>query len=449
MNINGMKMSRSFFICLLMLTAVIDVAAQGPTFIRDVMSIIHAKCAPCHRPNEAAPFSLITYEDVAKRASFIKEVVQSGYMPPWRPDNHYMAYDNDRSLTQKEKETIIQWVTNKAPKGDGKEPEAKIKQLQQGVTAFSRKPDLTLNTLDAYKLPGDNYERFVVYRIPFELPDSANVEAVEFTSNNKKLVHHVNYSIHEVPAGIDIRSGPNMINLSEEDRNMYNAYLPLKKSITYYGGWIPGASAETYPKGFGWVMPKRGVILLTVHYAPSAKEEVSISGVNLFFTKAPIERRVKVISFGSGGIGADQISPPLMIMPNTVKTFTLKLTNPGEDFSAMYVWPHMHLLGKTFKAYGVSPAGDTIRLTHIPQWDFRWQEIYRFKKLVRIPKGTRLYIEGTYDNTANNPFNPNSPPRIIYSTGDMNSTNEMLTLMMVFLPYKEGDENIVLEDRIK
>lgn len=444
-----MMTKQRFLYVFLMLVAGSFVHAQKVTFLNDVMPIIHTKCAPCHRPSEAAPFSLITYEDVAKRASFIKDVVQSGYMPPWRPDKHYVEYANDRSLTQKEKETIIEWVNNKAPKGDGKEPDAKIKQLQQGLTGYSRKPDLTLNTLDSYKLPGDNYERFVVYRIPFELPDSANVEAIEFTSNNKKLVHHVNYSIHEVPAGIDIKSGPDMINLSEDDRAKYDAYLPFKKTIAYYGGWIPGASAETYPKGFGWVMPKRGVILLTVHYAPSAKEEVSISGVNLFFTSKPITRKVKVISFGSAGIGEEQIFPPLMIMPNAVKTFSLKLTNPGEDFSVMYVWPHMHLLGKTFTAFGVTPTGDTIRLSHIPQWDFRWQEIYRFKKLVRIPKGTKLHIIGTYDNTANNPFNPNKPPRMVYSTDDMNSNSEMMTLMMVFLPYKEGDEDIILEEAKK
>ncbi|MDQ3279725.1 MAG: cytochrome c, partial [Bacteroidota bacterium] len=93
-------------------------------------------------------------------------------------------------------------------------------------------------------------------------------------------------------------------------------------------------------------------------------------------------------------------------------------------------------------AYGIAPSGDTIRLTHIPQWDFRWQENYRFKHLVRIPRGTRLYIEGTYDNTANNPFNPNNPPRLVMSSGDMRATDEMLTLMMIFLPYKEGDENL-------
>jgi hypothetical protein len=444
MNFDCMKRISLILTCALLL-CVQNTLAQKPTFIKDIAPIIHKNCTPCHQPNEAAPFSLITYEDVAKRASFIKEVVESGFMPPWKPDNHYVSYSNDRSLSEKEKSLIIQWVNEKAPKGKGKVPEVNLDQLSQRPNATGRKPDVTLKALDTYKLPGDNFERFIVYRIPFNLPDSANVEAIEFTSNNKKIIHHANFAIHEVPQGIDINSGPNMINLTEDDRTKYDAYLPFKKTITYYGGWIPGSSGESYPKGFGWVMPKRGVILLTIHYAPSAKEEESISGVNLYFTKTPVERKVKVISFGSGGIGEEQISPPLMLFPNTVKKFTLKLSNPGEDFSAMYVWPHMHYLGKSFLAYGVTPFGDTIRLANIPQWDFRWQEIYKFKNLVRIPRGTRLHIEGVYDNTANNPFNPSKPPRLVMSSGDMNSTSEMLTLMMVFLPYREGDENISLQ----
>lgn len=105
----------------------------------------------------------------------------------------------------------------------------------------------------------------------------------------------------------------------------------------------------------------------------------------------------------------------------------------------------MHLLGKEFKAYAISPKGDTIKLVHIPDWDFRWQEIYRFKQLVRIPQGSRLYIKGTYDNTANNPFNPFKPPQMIFSSGNMETTNEMMTMMMVFLPYRKGDEELVID----
>jgi hypothetical protein len=416
---------------------------QELTYMKDIAPIIRNKCTPCHKPGEAAPFSLVTYEDVAKRGSFIKDVVQKGYMPPWKADNHYVSYANDRSLTTAEKNRIVKWVNAKMPKGNAPSQQNAIAPLIEG-TSYSRQPDLVLKASSAYTLPGDNYERFLVYKIPFELPDSANVEAVEFFCDNKKVIHHVNYAVHEVAPGIDINSGPAFINLTEDDRTKYDAYIPFKKTITYYGGWIPGASYESYPKGIGWVMPRRGVVLLTVHYAPSAKEEVSISGVNLFFSKTPVDRRIKVISFGSGGIGEEQIRPPLLIPPNVVRTYSLDIRNPSEDFSAMYVWPHMHYIGKSFLAYGLTPFGDTIRLSSIPQWDFRWQEIYKFKNLVRIPKGTTVHIEGTFDNTASNPFNPNSPPQFVFSSGDMRSKDEMLTLLLVFLPYREGDEKVSL-----
>ncbi|MNY04696.1 hypothetical protein D3C86_1373880 [compost metagenome] len=153
-----------------------------------------------------------------------------------------------------------------------------------------------------------------------------------------------------------------------------------------------------------------------------------------------------MISLGSGGIGEKSIEPYFMIPADSVRKFNLKITTP-EDQSLLYVWPHMHLLGKDFKAYAISPQGDTIKLVSIPSWDFRWQEIYRFKKLVRIPKGSVLTIEGTYDNRKENPNNPNNPPKMVFSAKDMKSTDEMMTLVMVFLPFKEGDEALFLEDK--
>lgn len=436
---------RSIFFFIFLIFAIHISIAQPLTYVKDVAPIIHAKCTPCHRPNEAAPFSLISYEDVAKRATFIKEVITTGYMPPWRSDNHYVSYSNDRSLTEKEKSTIISWIDQNVPRGTGEPKGIEVTTKVSGKTGYHRSPDATITMSKAFILPGDNAERFLMYRIPFELKDSMNVEAIEFYSSNKRIIHHVNYSVHAVPDAVPLNSGPDMINLTEGDPMLVDQWKPLKKTIEYYGGWIPGASYENYPKGMGWVMPKRGVIILTLHLAPAAKDEELVAGVNLFYTANKIQRKVKVISFGSGGIGEKQISPPLTLYPNRIQTFDLKLMNPSEDFSVMYVWPHMHLLGKSFKAFAITPQGDTVRLAHIPNWDFRWQEIYRFKKLQHIPKGSKLFIQGIYDNTVNNPFNPNKPPRLVMSSGNMETTNEMLTMLMVFLPYQPGDENLVVD----
>jgi hypothetical protein len=420
-------------------------SAQQITYYKDIEPIIHTNCAPCHRPDKAAPFSLLTYDDVAKRVSFIKDVVQSRYMPPWRADNKYVHFVNDRSLPQKDIDLIVKWIDDKAPAG--KKPANDTFENENLLTTYNRKPDLVLKMKDSFLVKGDNLERFIVYKIPFELQDSASVEAIEFYSNNEKLVHHANYEVHDIPdTSVNLYNTVDFINLTEDDRSKFVQYEPYRKSITYYGGWIPGSSYETFPGDIGWVMPKRGVILLTVHYAPQSKDAESLCGVNLFFKKTPVKRRVKIISFGSGGIGEQEISPsPFYIPANKMKTFTLDVTNPGEDFSVMDVWPHMHYIGKEFTAYVTTQTGDTIHLVHIPNWDFRWQEIYRFQHLIRIPKGSTLHIIGTYDNTADNPSNPFSPPRTIWSFGDMRSTDEMMTLMMVFLPYEKGDEDISLQ----
>jgi len=440
-----MKINSLLLTCLLFVVCRIPLAAQELTWYKDIQPIFMKNCAPCHQPGEAGPFSLLSYQDVAKRASFIKDVVQSRYMPPWKADNSYVHFANDRSLAQGDIDKIIKWVDNKTPAGKQEGSNSAAKSPVMG-TSYHRAPDLVLQMPDSFMVPGGNIEQFVIFKLPFELADSFNIEAIEFTANNKKLVHHVNYAIHPVPdPAIDLKNSVSLINLNQDDRRKFDQYQPYRKTITYYGGWIPGASYESYPQDFGWVLPKRGVILMTVHFSPIPEQESFKGGVNLFFKKTKVKRPVKVVSFGSGGIGERQIEPIFYIKANEKQKFTLEVTNPNEDQSLLYVWPHMHLLGKEFKAYALSPTGDTTRLVHISDWDFRWQEIYRFRKPVRISKGSVIKLECTYDNTSDNPFNPNSPPKTIFSRGDMKSTDEMMTLMMIFVPYKPGDENISLE----
>jgi len=440
-----MANSKKFLLSTVLILCILSrVYAQKVTYHNQVALIIKNKCVSCHRPGEAAPFSLITYEDVAKRGKFIKQVVKSGYMPPWKPDNSYRTFHNERTLSALEKETIIKWIDNKMPEGRLKdEVPAKMVTYIKG-TLYHRKPDTVLKVSKPYLIGGDNQERFLVFKVPFSFAAARNVEAVEFISSNKKVIHHANFAIHPVADGIDINQGADYVDLSGTDRSQYDQYLPFKTSMDYYGGWIPGTSYESYPKDFGWVMPKRGVMLITIHYAPSGKEEEEMSGINLFFTDTPIKRKVEVVGLGSAGVGEGSIEPYFMIPPDTTKAFSLKILTP-KDQSLLYVWPHMHLLGKTFKSYAVTPQGDTIKLVSIPSWDFKWQEIYRFKKLVKIPKGSVLTIEALYDNTKDNPNNPTSPPRMVFSANDMKTTDEMMTMLMVFLNYQDGDENLELD----
>jgi hypothetical protein len=439
----------------------------------DVKEILISKCAVCHRPGEAAPFALLTYEDVAKRASFIKKVISSNYMPPWRADTHYREFANDRRLTDSEKGLLLRWIDAGVPKGaegkgagekelrdtekggegqgtrkgggGGKKEDRPVAERQRllSQTAFNRPPDLKLRIDSPFLVPGDNAEQFVVFKLPYEIPEGENVEAIEFYCDNKKVIHHINYGFYDVPdTSLQIFKGSKFID-GDLPGYAIKEYDPFKKNFVYYTGWVPGASIESYPAGFGWPLPRRGVILLTAHFAAQGADERPILGVNLFFSKKPVQRSIRIIAMGSGGIGEKAIDPPLMIRAGHVDTFTLKVRTK-KDQTLLYIWPHMHYIGKEFTAFAVTPAGDTIPLVHIPNWDFRWQEMYRLKHLVRIPAGSDVNIVGVYDNTADNPANPNSPPRMIFSTGNMISTQEMLTLVLIYVNSEEGDEKVGL-----
>ena len=147
-----------------------------------------------------------------------------------------------------------------------------------------------------------------------------------------------------------------------------------------------------------------------------------------------------------GTLGISEIVPPLIIPPNEVKTFTTK-TVVDRDISLLTVNPHMHLLGKSFEAFAEAPDGRRIPLVKIQKWNFRWQYFYTFPKPVKIPNGSTITAIGIYDNTANNPNNPSSPPKeVIGTNGSMRATDEMFQLIITYVPYREGDENVVLGD---
>lgn len=438
-------MQKSFLVFLFCICSVAIIKAQSVTY-KDVEPIFFQKCVACHRAGDAAPFSLMSYDDIVKRLSFVKEVLEKNYMPPWKADVHYRDFANNRMLSEEQKNTILKWIENKAPKGKYKEKDNEQRNAMLGITTLNRKPDLTFKIDSPFIVKGDNIERFIIFKIPFEFADTHNVEAIEFYSNNKKIVHHINYGFYEVEdPSIDINGGRSYLNATEDDRSAPDPFILFNRKMTYYTGWIPGTSFENYPKDFGWVLPKRGVLLLTTHYSAIPVDESSIVGVNIFFRKEPVKREVKVISFGSGGVGEKDIYPKLLLYPGKISTHHLRVKTSG-DQSLLAIWPHMHFLGKEFFAYAVTPTNDTINLVHISDWDSRWQELYKLKQLIKIPKGSIVHMDCTYDNTVNNPFNPNSPPAPVFSFGDMSSKNEMMTLLLLYTAYQEGDEELKLEN---
>lgn len=303
--------------------------AEQLTYNQHIAPILQTNCVPCHKPNGAGPFALTNYAEVSRHKQTIKAVTKSRYMPPWKADPHYVSFANERRLTDQEIIQIQGWVDSGAPQGP------KLRGLQPVTPSFAgtkASPDLVLKPKKALEIKGNGMETFVMFKIPFELPAGQAVQAIEFIPGNRQLLHHANFAVQAVENSIDIHAGSDYV-LSDQFQTNLGEFQHFMQDVVYYGGWIPGATPQSFPGGIGFTMPRRGVILLTVHYGIAAKDTTDWSRINFYFTKIPIERPIQATSIGSGGIG--EIEPPLVIPADSVKKFQVKLTT-SMDLSVLY-----------------------------------------------------------------------------------------------------------------
>lgn len=421
------------------------------TFSKDIAPIIHNNCTPCHRQNGGGPFDLISYTDVAKRAKMIALVTGNGYMPPWPADRNYTHFLNERTLTDAEKETIKQWYENGCKPGDT----ANIKVPESAIAgSILGKPDLILNVEPIEILP-NNRDRFYVLKIPYSLNSARYVKAVEFIPGQIKYAHHVNGHYLSFNDDTDPFAGTRLADVESE--NYDNEFLALKMlnsdgSLPYRVhsavNYLPGAFGVKYPDGIGgFTMSKNGAFVANdIHFGPSRKHLFDSSKLYIYFSNTPPKRKCYEIMLGTNGVA--EIIPPLIVPPNKITKHISSLTIYN-DISVLTVNPHMHLIGKKFKAYALKPNGDTVRLINIPKWQFRWQYFYTYPNPVKIPKGSTIVVEAEFDNTISNPDNPFNPPRQISERLDrggasMRTTDEMLQFIITYMPYQKGDENIDL-----
>lgn len=294
----------------------------------------------------------------------------------------------------------------------------------------------------------------MVVKIPYELERDTFVSAIEFDPDNRKLLHHVNGHVVQYDEGkkTDFSSGKNIVvydrsisqHLLYRELGILNddgTYPYLTSSVVNY---LPGSVNTRYPEGIGGIhLKKKGYFLLKdIHYGPTPIDTVDQSSINIFFSDKEPKRPVLEILLGT--LGASKVHPPLIIPPNEIKSFKTEWQVPF-DMSILTLNPHMHLLGKSMKAYAITPENDTIALISIPKWNFRWQFFYTFPKMLKVPLGSVIYVSATFDNTRDNPENPFDPPRTIRErNGSMGTTDEMFQFIITYLPYEVGDEDISL-----
>ena len=423
-------MKKAFLLSLYILLFLVQADAQV-TFSEHIAPIIYDNCTSCHRPGEIGPFSLTNYEEVAAWSGMIQYVTEIKYMPPWKPDSDYSNFVGEKGLTDTEIQMIADWVAAGSPQGNP--------DLEPPLPAFPSgsqlgTPDLVLEMEEVYFIEGNNLDDYRVFVLPTGLTENKEIAAVEFRPGNTKAVHHalVAYEINGEAAALD----------AQDPGYGYEAFggfgVPVQGNFT---GYTPGIEAVFYPEGIGTTLPVGADILLQVHYAPLPTDETDQSYLNIFF-KEPNDPIVREVQRSPGTpFDLDDGWLSFFIPPDEVKTFH-GTKEVEEDISLISVYPHSHYLGKDWELYAVTPEEDTVNIIHIPEWDFNWQSSYTFDRMKKVPAGSTIHIYASYDNTTNNPYNPNFPPEMV--TWGEGTADEMYLVGLTFVPYLPGDEDIII-----
>lgn len=394
-----------------------------------VKSILNKHCVNCHQKEGMAPFSLEQWEEVDTRAIMIGAVTASRYMPPWRADTSFQHYKNENYLTQDEIDLIRQWIQLGKPRGQV----AKLKRKTAKVPPLKKEPTHTirLGFNKAFEINGNNQEEFRFFHMPSQLKEDGFIQSIEFAPGNRQQVHHSRIMIDTTQSikGID--------GLSEEDTAILKFQTkPLADPFLF--GWVPGNDKIVFPKGIGKKIYAKSDFIVNVHYAPSPIAVRDSSSIILEIADGKIEREAQTITLTENNIS----NQPFVLPPNKRSTFYMRSPILQDSISLISIMPHMHLLGKSFKSYAITPDGSIIPLVQVPNWDFNWQTTYQFTSLKLLPKGTVIYAEATYDNTNENALNPYKPARKVgYGWG---SKDEMMNLVMYYVRYRQGDELVEL-----
>ncbi|MBX9654105.1 alkyl hydroperoxide reductase [bacterium] len=375
-------------------------------YTRHIAPLLFAHCAECHRPGQVAPFSLLSYEDASKRATFLSDVTSARRMPPWMAEKNYGHFVDERRLSDNELALITSWVKSGSPKGDDADMPP-VPSFPEGWRLGT--PDLVVEVPAPYDVPADGPDVFQHFVLPVKLPADKTLAGFEFRPSNAAVSHH---------AVIFFDSSGQARTLDEETPEPgYRTSGSVGVGVTaMVGVWTPGMTPHHYPPGIGVHVPKSVDIVLQLHLHPTGRPEKEQSKVALYFSDKPATevKRQEMLLLGSLAIDI-----PAGKERHTVHS---SLTLPI-DVTLLSVFPHLHLIGKEMKVVATPPKGDPIPLIWIKDWNFYWQDSYLYQEPLRLPKGTKIVVEAAYNNSPENPANPSTPPkRVLFGNG---SSDEM------------------------
>jgi tetratricopeptide (TPR) repeat protein/mono/diheme cytochrome c family protein len=399
---------------------------QAPvTFSKDVAPILYEHCAACHRPGEIAPFSLLTYEDARPQARALARATRDRTMPPWKPEPGFGEFSGADRLTERQIETIQRWADGGAVQGDPSTlPPAP--RFAQGWRLGQ--PDLVVTLADPYVLAAGGPDVLRNFVIPIPGRTMKYVRGIEFRPGNTRVVHHANMRI-------DPTSASRMLDDAEAGPGFNGLLVSGNFPDGHFLGWTPGQLPPLLPDGMSWRLEANSDLVLQLHMHPGSSPETVQPSVGFFFTNTPPARTPLMLRLGRQNIDIPAGATSYIVEDH----YRLPV-----DVQVFGVQPHAHYRAREIKGVATLPDGTTKWLIFIKDWDFNWQDVYRYREPLALPKGTTVSMQYTYDNSAANRRNPDHPPQHI--RWGQNSVDEMGDLWIQVVTASAADRHVLEAD---
>jgi hypothetical protein len=404
--------------------------APAPTFNRDVAPLLFDHCANCHHKGQAAPFTLLTYEDAKKHARDIARVTEDRYMPPWLPAPGYGDFGHNRSLATNQISLLARWYKAGTPEGDAKDL-PKAPTFADGWQLGT--PDLVVTAPQAFNVPAEGKDIYRNLVFPIPMNASRFVKGVEFNPGNAKVVHHAFINIDETRKSRRLAERQNPPGFDGMDIPP-PAHMPAGQFL----GWQPGRVPGFAPPGLSWLLRTNTDTVLQLHLHPTGKPETVQPSIAFYFTDDPPTNsafRIAIKSF--------QLDIPAG-ESNYVTEESYRLPVPTR---VLRVETHAHYLCKQMQGWVILPGGEKNWLIWIKDWDFNWQGGYDYAEPLDLPAGSEVFMHYTYDNSANNPRNPNNPPKRVRF--GLQTTDEMGELWLQAVAPDPSQLSILGQDYVR
>ena len=423
-------MNRPILMWTLALGAAATVPAAEVTYYKDVLPILQKNCQTCHRPGEAAVGkSFMTYRDTRPWAASIRQAVLQGKMPPWHADKEHGKFLNERRLSQAEIDTLAAWATTGAKEGDPSDAPQQ-QQFAEGWTIGQ--PDLVMDMGAEYKVPAKGTIEYTYFAVPTGFTEDRWVEKIELRPGERSVVHHIVLMVRPpgskaykdakpgVPFVPEASGKPPKRKPDTGEGRLAGIEMDAKSAIEMVSVYVPGGDAYVTRPGQARLIPAGSDLIFQMHYTANGTEAVDRSKVGMVFAKEPPRERV---------VNTFVQNLNFRIPPGAENHKVDARVTLHQDVKLQSFFPHMHLRGKAMEYRAVYPTGEKQVLMRVSRYDFNWQMTYQLVEPLLLPKGTVLEVSAWYDNSPNNPHNPDPAAEVFW--GDQ-SWEEMLAAFVDF-----------------